>query len=117
KPGSHRARVQRRARGGPVSRRPFDGRGPRCAPIGRAAQQLLAVLSIPVHRDGLPGVFAVTRAGEVGVAGRKRRVERCLMLVSDAFARTQTGVHGEMGAAWLAKLPALLEACAQRWSL
>ena len=39
------------------------------------------------------------------------------MSVPEAFARTQTGVHGEMGAAWLAQLPALLEACAQRWSL
>ena len=39
------------------------------------------------------------------------------MSVSDAFARTQADVHGEQGAAWLAHLADLLDACGRRWSL
>jgi streptomycin 6-kinase len=34
-----------------------------------------------------------------------------------ALVRMMTAMHGEAGAAWLADLPTLLDACARRWSL
>lgn len=33
------------------------------------------------------------------------------------FVRRMVEIHGELGAAWLAELPAHLEACSRRWSL
>jgi streptomycin 6-kinase len=37
--------------------------------------------------------------------------------VPDDFARTTVELYGDAGAAWLARLPALLAECEQRWSL
>jgi streptomycin 6-kinase len=35
----------------------------------------------------------------------------------EALVRQMTAMHGEAGAAWLARLPALLDACSRRWWL
>ena len=40
-----------------------------------------------------------------------------MFAIPAAFARTQVEVHGDIGVAWLARLPATLAACAQRWEL
>jgi len=36
---------------------------------------------------------------------------------ADHFARRMTHVHGAQGAAWLARLPTIIERCARRWRL
>src|SRR4051812_14711219 len=37
--------------------------------------------------------------------------------IPENFARAMVEVYGEAGAAWLKELPALIDECAQRWSL
>lgn len=40
-----------------------------------------------------------------------------MFAIPDDFVRTQIEVHGAEGRAWLDRLPALLDACAQQWGL
>lgn len=40
-----------------------------------------------------------------------------MFVIPDEFARTQIEVHGAAGRAWLDRLPAILDACAQEWNL
>ena len=37
--------------------------------------------------------------------------------VPDYFARTVVELYGEVGVGWLSRLPSIIAACAQRWSL
>src|SRR5262249_39708751 len=39
------------------------------------------------------------------------------VVISDDFARRMVEVFGDPGAAWLARLPALVAECADRWAL